>query len=89
MDTLDGNAIAGLLSEVFGEELTAVMATCATCGAVAPIAETVVYPHLPGVIVRCRTCEGLLMVITRVHGMCCVDTQGIAALNAPAGTRDA
>jgi hypothetical protein len=86
MDTLDGNAIAGLLSEVFGEELTAMMVTCATCGAVAPVAETVVYPHLPGVIVRCRACQGLLMVITRVRGMSCVDMQGIAALDAPAGT---
>jgi ribosomal protein S27E len=84
MDTLDGNALAGLLYEVFGEEMTSFMATCATCGAVAAIAETVVYPHLPGAVARCRTCGALLMVITHIHGVNCVDLEGIAALNAPA-----
>jgi hypothetical protein len=84
MDTLDGNALAGLLYEVFGEEMTGVMAICATCGAIAPVAETVVYPHLPGAIARCRTCGALLMVITQIHGVNCVDLEGIAALNAPA-----
>jgi hypothetical protein len=86
METLDGNAIAGLLNEAFGEEMTEAMATCATCGTVAAVAETVVYPRLPGAVVRCRTCGGLLMVITQVRGMNCVDLQGIAALNAPMGT---
>ena len=84
MDTLDGNALAGLLYEAFGEEMTSVMATCATCGAVAAIAESVVYPHLPGAVARCRTCGALLMVITRVRGVSCVDLAGIAAMNAPA-----
>jgi hypothetical protein len=84
MDTLDGNAIAGLLYEAFGKEMTGAMATCAACGAIAAIAETVVYPHLPGAIARCRTCGALLMVITRVRGVDCVDLEGIAALTAPA-----
>lgn len=84
MDTLDGNAIAGLLYEAFGEEMTSLMATCATCGAVAAIAETMVYPHLPGAVARCRACGAILIVITHVHGVDCVDLEGIAALNAPA-----
>ena len=85
METLDGNAIAGLLYEVFGEEMTAVMATCGTCGVIAPVAESMVYPHMPGTVVRCRGCGGLLMVITQVKGIRCVDLQGIAALNSPVG----
>jgi Family of unknown function (DUF6510) len=84
METLDGNAIAGLLNEVFEEEMTGAMVTCATCGTIAAVAETVVYPCLPGAVVRCRTCSGLLMVITQIHGVNCVDLEGIAALNAPA-----
>jgi len=32
MDTLDGNAIGGLLHEVFGTEMTAAVGTCANCG---------------------------------------------------------
>ncbi len=86
METLDGNAIAGLLREVFGDEMTTVMATCGTCGAIAAVGQSVVYPRLPGAVVRCRTCTGLLMVITHIHGIHCVDLRGISALDAPAGT---
>ena len=32
--TLDGNAIGGLLLEVFGSEMTSAETTCAACGAV-------------------------------------------------------
>lgn len=83
METLDGNAIAGLLHEIFQEEMTAATATCATCGSAAPVADGVVYPRLPGEVVRCRSCGGLLMVITRIRGVHCVDLQGIAALESP------
>jgi ribosomal protein S27E len=76
METLDGNAVAGLLQDVFGEDMTVVMETCASCGAIAAIAETVVYPRLPGAIVRCRTCDALLIAITHVHGIDCVDLRG-------------
>jgi ribosomal protein S27E len=86
METLDGNAVAGLLQDVFGEDMTVIMETCASCGATAAIAETVVYPRLPGAIVRCRTCGALLIAITHVRGIDCVDLRGIAALNAPART---
>lgn len=40
---LDGNAIGGLLQQVFGADVTAAEVTCATCGAAGPVAETVVY----------------------------------------------
>src|SRR5262249_42238207 len=83
MQTLDGNAIAGLLHEIFREEMTATTATCVWCGFTAPIANGVVYPRLPGAVVRCRDCSGLLMVITRVHNVNCVDLRGIAALGSP------
>lgn len=85
MDTLDGNAVAGLLGEVFGQEMTAATATCGTCGAQAAVAEGVFYPRLPGSVIRCRKCAALLMVITRVRGVHCVDLLGIAALDVPGG----
>jgi hypothetical protein len=77
---LDGNAIGGLLLEVFAADMTSAEATCATCGAVRPVAETTVYPRGPGTVVRCRTCKSVLMVITRVRGRNCVDLTGLAAL---------
>jgi uncharacterized Zn finger protein len=86
METLDGNAIAGVLHEIFRKEMTAVTATCASCGFAAVIANGVVYPRLPGEVVRCRNCGALLMVITRIHGVHCVDLRGIAALKSPVDT---
>jgi ribosomal protein S27E len=78
METLDGNAIAGLLYEVFGEEMTIASVTCAGCGAIAVVAEAAVYPSAPGAIIRCRTCGQLLMAITQVNDVYCVDLRGIA-----------
>ena len=36
--TLDGNAIAGLLAVVLGEEMTTAIGTCAACGASGEVA---------------------------------------------------
>lgn len=81
---LDGNAIAGTLAEVFGGDMTTAIGTCGHCGARGPVAEVVVYTRTPGVVVRCRACDGLLMVITQVHGVFCVDALGLVELQAPA-----
>jgi hypothetical protein len=77
---LDGNAIAGLLFDVFGGELTTALAVCATCGAHGPLAETVVYLRAPGTVVRCRTCNAVLMVLVGIRGTTCVDRRGLAEL---------
>lgn len=80
MDTLDGNAIGGLMNEVFGTEMTTAIGTCANCGATGPMAETVVYLHAPGTVVRCRVCSALLMVVVNRGEMNCVDMQGLAMI---------
>ncbi len=84
---LDGNAIGGLLLEVFAADMTSALATCAACGAVRPVAETMVYLRAPGTVVRCRTCTNVLMVISSARGLHCVDLNGLAALQA-SGTSD-
>jgi hypothetical protein len=80
MDELDGNAIGGLLQQVFGVEMTAATGTCAGCGATWPVAEFVVYSRAPGTVARCRNCTSVLMVIVPAHGMNCVDLLGLASL---------
>jgi DNA-directed RNA polymerase subunit RPC12/RpoP len=77
---LDGNAIGGLLWEVFGTEMTHAAARCGTCGATGPMAETVVYLRGPGTVVRCRNCGAVLMVVVRHRQQNCVDLLGLAAL---------
>jgi hypothetical protein len=78
---LDGNAIGGLLIDVFGQELTTARGVCATCGTEGFVAEFAVYTQAPGCVVRCRTCDAVLMVLVTVHGITCVDLQGLAALD--------
>src|SRR5262245_3859667 len=50
---LDGNAIGGLLIEVFGTEMTTAVATCGSCGAASEVAELAVYMPGLGTVVRC------------------------------------
>jgi hypothetical protein len=84
MDALDGNAIGGLLHEIFGAEMTDATGRCANCGLIAPVAETVVYIQAPGTVVRCRSCTAVLMVFVRHAEMNCVDLSGLAALESAA-----
>jgi len=80
MDAVDGNAIGGLLIDVFGTEMTAANSICGTCGTSRPVAELVAYRQAPGTVVRCRTCGSVLMVFVKVHGVVCVDLAGLASL---------
>jgi hypothetical protein len=80
MTRLDGNAIAGELFEVFGEEMTTATATCAGCGSSGPLGELAVYLQAPGVVARCSSCESVMLVIVEIRGVRCVDLHGIAAV---------
>jgi Family of unknown function (DUF6510) len=80
MDAVDGNAIGGLLIDIFGTEMTAANSTCGTCGASRPVAELVVYQRAPGTVVRCRTCGSVLMVFVKAHDATCIDLAGLASL---------
>jgi hypothetical protein len=77
---LDGNAIAGLLVDVFGIELTTAATVCAACGARALVAELQVWGRGPGTVVRCRGCGAVLMVFVAIRGYTSVDLRGLAVL---------
>jgi hypothetical protein len=78
--TLDGNAIAGLLADVFGEEMTTTMGTCAACGTSAQVATLAVYTRAPGTVARCRGCTSVLMVLVTIRDVTCVDLRGLTSL---------
>ncbi len=80
MDALDGNAIGGLLHEVFGVEMTTARGVCAHCGAAGQVAEMRVYRRAPGTVARCRSCGAVLMVLVEVRGMTSVDLSGLVDL---------
>lgn len=80
MTELDGNAIAGTLVATFGTELTTAIGGCASCRTSGPVGEFAVYLRGPGAVARCRHCAAVLMVVVEVHGVACVDLQGLEAL---------
>jgi Family of unknown function (DUF6510) len=77
---LDGNALGGLLGELFGRELTAALGTCASCGAVGAIATLAVYAHAPGTVARCPACDSVVLRLVRVEQRTWVDFRGLRSL---------
>ena len=77
---LDGNAVAGLLSEVLCVEATTVLARCGSCGTERALGEAEVYAHAPGVVLRCRGCTAMLMRFARIHGRLVADMHGVGRL---------
>lgn len=76
---LDGNAAAGMLRQVFTDELTTARGACAACGGIAPIGSQHLYMQTlsPGGVLRCRTCEEVLMVMVRMDGRYRLGMQGL------------
>jgi hypothetical protein len=59
---LDGNAVAGLLQEVFAVEMTTAIGTCNGCGATDAVGALHVYRGA-GVVMRCPHCGNALVTI--------------------------
>jgi Family of unknown function (DUF6510) len=77
---LDGNAIGGLLGEIFAMEVTTAETTCAGCGAVNVVGRVDVYLNAPGAVVRCPGCEQVLMRIVHGGGRYWIDLTGTRCL---------
>lgn len=77
---LDGNAIGGLLGEIFAIEMTAATGTCASCGAVNEVGRLHVYVRAPGTVVRCPDCEAVLICVVKGGGRYRLDLTGIRSL---------
>jgi len=60
---LDGNALAGVLYELFGREMTDQLGCRDHCGAVNAMGALHVHLDAPGQVIRCPNCESALIVI--------------------------
>jgi len=76
---LDGNAVAGLLQEVFAVEMTTAIGTCAACGAAEAVGATHVFRGA-GIVVCCPHCDNVLMKIVRDDTHLWIGFQGIRTL---------
>lgn len=76
---LDGNALGGVLGELFGVDLTVMPCTCGGCGAREQMARLDVYVGA-GIVVRCRHCESVMIRIVQGRGRTWLDLSGTASL---------
>lgn len=85
---LDGNAAAGMLSEIFTHEMTSAQSTCAQCGRTMPMGSLMLYGGQIGTVLRCPTCDAVLMRMVYVPergGQYWMDMRGMSSLRiAPA-----
>ncbi len=77
---LDGNAAAGALQAIFPFEMTMAEATCTSCGAENVLGAVAAYMHGMGTVLRCPSCESVLMRVAHVKGRYWLDMRGLRAL---------
>ena len=63
---VDGNALGGVLMEVFGREMTDTRGRCASCDSVHAVGAMLVY-RSAGDVMRCPTCGNIVVVVTTIH----------------------
>ena len=81
MDALmvDGNAVAGLLQEVFAVEMTTALGTCSGCGATDAVGAMHVYRGA-GIVMRCPHCDNVLVRIVKADARVWIGLQGVRTL---------
>jgi hypothetical protein len=80
---LDGNAAAGLLSEMFLGNITAARATCCTCGKRDAIGALMCYAHEMGAVLRCAGCEAVVLRVARTPTHVWLDASGARSIALP------
>jgi len=83
---VDGNALAGPLSEIMGADLTVAELTCARCRTTRPLAAMHVFDRAPGLVARCPGCQDVVMRVVRTADRVLIDLRGSLVLSLPAPT---
>ena len=84
---LDGNAVAGLLQDLFGEDMTASPTECASCGCEGDLATLLAFTQSPGIVLRCPACESVMIRIVRTPNAIYLDARGVVYLRVEARDR--
>lgn len=77
---VDGNAAAGILSELFVQDLTSARAKCAGCGMTRRIGALLVYAHGMGTVVRCPGCDRVVLRVARTPTHVWLDATGATSI---------
>jgi hypothetical protein len=77
---VDGNAAAGILSELFVPDLTSARAKCGGCGTTRTIGALMVYAHGMGTVVRCPGCDRVVLRVARTPTHVWLDASGATSI---------
>jgi Family of unknown function (DUF6510) len=77
---LDGNAVAGMLADALGTDVSAARSVCDGCGATAHVGALIAYVHAPGIVLRCVRCESVMLRAVRSPHGYHLDLRGIRTL---------
>ncbi len=77
---LDGNAVAGLLSDFFVVDMTTAVLTCDQCGASAELGAIHVYGGAMGAILRCLHCDNAVLRLVQTPRGSTLDLRGARRL---------
>jgi hypothetical protein len=80
MESLDGNAAGGVLHAIFPFEMTTVEGVCAGCGERHVMGTVAVYKTGMGTILRCPSCDTVLIRVTEIEGHYWLDMRGVRVL---------
>jgi len=79
----DGNALGGVLMSLFGVEMTHRRGCCGGCGAINTLGEMHIYVDAPGDVVRCPSCQTVLMVLIRIESVVRINLAQLAWMEMP------
>ena len=77
---LDGNALAGMLQEIFSMEMTASPTQCTHCGYEGEVGTLLAFICSPGLVLRCPGCENVILRIVTTPSAVYLDARGAVYL---------
>lgn len=83
--SVDGNAAAGALSELFRIDIIAALGRCRHCGSVRAFGAAMVFVDAPGIVVRCRDCKSVLLRLVETPTRYWLDLSGLSYLEIDRG----
>jgi|tagenome__1003787_1003787.scaffolds.fasta_scaffold20174992_1 hypothetical protein len=82
---VDGNAVAGTLTQVLAVEPTMVLTACARCGASNRVGAMPAYQHGMGAILTCPGCAAVMIRIGSPSGRVVLDLRGVRWMQVEVG----
>jgi hypothetical protein len=80
---VDGNVLAGPMSELFTVDVTGAICNCRNCEMTGPVAVLKVYAQAPGMVARCPNCDSVMLRLVRSPDGAWLDLTGTSVLHIP------